>query len=166
MTDSNQIGLLPAFPVLVGLVPLFAVSKFTIKEGYETAALATSTGPGAFLQLTQPTAKTITIVATLLGPWRALRPFLEGFALTSRGLASALGPVEALAGVPVITTTSVHTDMQITSLNFEETNEAQDVTTVTIELKHVPRRVESAAFQLGADVTAGIETPLIAAFAL
>lgn len=165
MAKSDQLPVLQ-FPVMVGLAPLLAVTKFTLKEGYETAALAASAGPGAFLQLTQPTAKTITISAELLGPWRALRPALEALALTSRGLGSLLGPVEAIAGVFVVTSTSVHTDMQITSLSFEESNTKRDVTTVSIELKHAPRRVESAAFQLGADVGAGVASPLLSALVL
>jgi hypothetical protein len=165
MAKSDQLPALQ-FPVMVGPAPLLAVTKFTLKEGYETAALAPSAGPGAFLQLTQPTAKTITISAELLGPWRALRPALEALALTARGLGTPLGPVEAIAGVFVVTSTSVHTDMQITSLNFEETTEKRNVTTVTIELKHAPRRTEAAAFQLGADVVAGVASPLLSAFAL
>ena len=164
MPTSDLIN--PSFPVMVGIAPLLAVTKFSVKEGYETASLAPSAGPGAFLQLTQPTAKTITITAELLGPWRALRPALEALALTSRGLASALGPLESFAGIPVVTTTSVHVDMQITSLTFDESSDKIDVTTVAMELKHVPRGAASAAFGLGADVTLGVATPLITGLAL
>lgn len=160
MSDSTQI-VFKQPPVMIGLVPMMAVTSYSVKEGYETAALAPSIGPGAFLQLTQPTAKTITVTAELLGPWRAMRPALEAMALTSRGLSSLLGPVEALAGVPVVTSTSVHSDMQITSLTFEESTTKRNTIVVSIELKHAPRRTETAAFTLGADVAIAVQVPII-----
>jgi hypothetical protein len=74
----------PNIPVLVGAVPLFAVTSFVVDEGYKTASIA-----GSWLtQMVAPTTKTIRIEALLIGESRALRPALEGMALTSRLLAS------------------------------------------------------------------------------
>src|SRR4051812_34802727 len=83
-------------PVLVGTVPLFAVSSFVITEGYKTASIANST----IAQMVAPTTKTVTIEALLVGPYRLMRPLLEAMALTSRLLASAVAPLMKVAGVP------------------------------------------------------------------
>src|SRR5262245_2411911 len=104
-------------PVLVGAVPLFAVSSLVINEGYRTAAI----GGSQLGQMVTPTTKTVAIEALLVGPERALRPALEAMALTSRGLASAAALTQ-IAGVPVVAKTSVHLDMQITGLVFTQDN--------------------------------------------
>ena len=122
-------------PVLVGAVPLLAVTSFVMNEGYKTATIAGST----LTQMVAPTTKTITIEALLIGKQRALRPPLEAMALTSRLLASASAPLMKLAGVPVVAKTSVNLDMQITSLIFTQDNQMRDTLRVTISLVHVPR---------------------------
>ncbi|WP_373652555.1 MULTISPECIES: hypothetical protein [unclassified Schlesneria] len=125
----------PNIPVLIGAVPLLAVTSFVMNEGYKTATIAGST----LTQMVAPTTKTITIEALLIGKQRALRPPLEAMALTSRLLASASAPLMKLAGVPVVAKTSVNLDMQITSLIFTQDNQMRDTLRVTISLIHVPR---------------------------
>ncbi|HEY0980863.1 hypothetical protein [Schlesneria sp.] len=125
----------PNIPVLIGAVPLLAVTSFVMNEGYKTATIAGST----LTQMVAPTTKTITIEALLIGKQRALRPALEAMALTSRLLASASAPLMKLAGVPVVAKTSVNLDMQITSLIFTHDNQMRDTLRVTISLIHVPR---------------------------
>jgi len=144
-------------PVLVGVVPLLYVQSFIVEEGYRTVAVAGS----RFTQLVTPTQKTITIEALLPDEWRIARPFLEALALTSRGLASATAPLLALAGIPVISKTSVHLDMQITSLTFTQKTNPKDTLTTTIKLAHVPRSMESTALGLGADVALAVAGPLL-----
>jgi hypothetical protein len=125
----------PNIPVLVGGVPLFAVTSFVVNEGYKTAKIAGST----LTQMVAPTTKTISIEALLIGEFRALRPALEAMALTSRLLASVNAPLMKLAGIPVVAKTSVSSDMQITSLVFTQDNQMRDTIKVSISLTHVPR---------------------------
>src|ERR1041385_932808 len=125
----------PNIPVLVGAVPLLAVTSFVVNEGYKTASIAGST----LKQMVTPTTKTITIEALLVDEFRALRPALEAMALTSRALASVTAPLLKLAGIPVVAKTSVNLDMQITSLVFTQDSQMRDVLKVTIGLTHVPR---------------------------
>src|SRR5262249_29076332 len=101
----------PNIPVLVGAVPLLAVTSFVLNEGYKTAAIAGST----LTQMVMPTTKTISIEALLIKEFRALRPALEAMALTSRALASVTAPLLQVAGIPVVAKTGVSLDMQITS---------------------------------------------------
>jgi hypothetical protein len=125
----------PNIPVLIGTVPLFAVTSFVLNEGYKTASIAGST----LKQMVAPTTKTINIEALLIGEFRALRPALEAMALTSRLLASVTAPLMQLAGVPVVAKTGVHLDMQITSLVFTQDNQMRDTLKVSISLVNVPR---------------------------
>jgi hypothetical protein len=125
----------PNIPVLVGVVPLLAVTSFVVNEGYKTASIAGST----LTQMVAPTTKTISIEALLVAEFRALRPALEAMALTSRLLASVTAPLMKLAGIPVVAKTSVNLDMQITSLVFTQDNQMRDTIKVSISLTHVPR---------------------------
>jgi hypothetical protein len=125
----------PNIPVLVGAVPLLAVTSFVVNEGYKTIGIAGST----LKQMVAPTTKTISIEALLVNEFRALRPALEAMALTSRGLASVTAPLLKLAGIPVVAKTSVNLDMQITSLVFTQDSQMRDVLKVTIGLTNVPR---------------------------
>ena len=68
----------PNIPVLVGVVPLLAVTSFVVNEGYKTASIAGST----LTQMVAPTTKTISIEALLVAEFRALRPALEAMAAT------------------------------------------------------------------------------------
>ena len=124
------------FPVMVGVVPLLAVTSFRLTEGYEAVKVA---GSPSLYQMVRPSAKTITIEALLVEQWRALRPALEALGLTSRAMAPAAGALMTFAGIPVVTKTVVAADMQITSLVFTQETAMRDTLKVTIELKHVPR---------------------------
>jgi hypothetical protein len=115
-------------PVLVGPVPLLAVTSFALDEGYKSATIAGSN----FTQMTAPTTKTIRIEALLMGESRALRPALEGLALTSRVLAPAAAKLMKFTGIPVVAKNGVHLDMQITSLAFTQDNSLRDTLKVTV----------------------------------
>jgi hypothetical protein len=142
---------------LVGEVPLFAVTSFAINEGYKTTAVAGS----RLVQMVAPTAKTISIEALLVGEARALRPALEAMALTSRVLASASAPLMALSGVPVVTRSSVHLDMQVTSLVFTQDSQMRDTLRVSISLVHVPRTQAAGVVGGLLDVALAAGSPFI-----
>jgi hypothetical protein len=151
MTDRLNV------PVLVGLVPLLAVTSFVVNEGYKTASIAGST----LTQMVTPTTKTISIEALLIGESRALRPALEAMALTSRRLAPATAQLMKLAGIPVVAKTSVHLDMQITSLVFTQDNQMRDIIKVSISLTHVPRTQLGGLLGGALDLEVGVGSAFI-----
>lgn len=144
-------------PVLVGAVPLLAVTSFALDEGYKSAAIASS----KFTQLTAPTTKTIRIEALLIEEFRALRPALEAMALTSRALASATGPLMKFAGIPVVAKNGVHLDMQITSLVFTQDNTLRSTLKVTMSLINVPRSQLAGLLGGALDLVAGVGSAFI-----
>lgn len=144
-------------PVIVGAVPLLAVTSFALDEGYKSAAIASS----KFTQMTAPTTKTIRIEALLIGEFRALRPALEAMALTSRALASATGPLLKFTGIPVVAKNGVHLDMQITSLVFTQDNMMRDTLKVTMSLINVPRSQLSGLLGGALDLVAGVGSAFI-----
>jgi hypothetical protein len=143
-------------PVLVGAVPLFAVTSFRINEGYKTAPIAGST----LMQMLAPTTKTINIEALLIHEFRALRPALEAMALTSRALAATAGLMQ-FTGIPVVTKNSVSVDMQITNLVFTQDNQMRDTLKVSMTLTHVPRTRLAEAIGGGLDLAVGVGTAFI-----
>jgi hypothetical protein len=123
-------------PVLVGVIPLFSVTQFTLTEGYKTVQLAGS----RLTQLTTPSERKMVIEATLVGSKRLLiKKGLEAVALTSRALAVAAAPLMALAGVPVVSGLVISLDMQVTELNFIQNNKQRDAIDARITLVQVPR---------------------------
>lgn len=123
-------------PVLIGVVPLLYVTNLVLSEGYQVQQIAGS----RLAQLVAPTTKTIQVDAVLLGSDRLLmKKALEAMALTSRALASAIAPLMALAGVPVISGLTISPDMQVTSLRFTQSNQKRDAIDVSITLEQVPR---------------------------
>ncbi|WP_264931143.1 hypothetical protein [Streptomyces sp. A012304] len=129
-------------PVLIGLVPLFTVTSLTLNEGYQVARIAGS----RLAQLVSPTARTISIEAVLVGPYRLIyKKGLESMALTSRVLAPATAPLMNFAGLPVVCGMTISLDMQITSLRFTQSNQKRDAIDVSITLEHVPRSSVTAA---------------------
>jgi hypothetical protein len=144
-------------PVLVGAVPLLAVTSFVLEEGYKSATIASSN----FTQMTAPTTKTIRIEALLIGGARALRPALEGLALTSRALAPLVAPFMKLAGVPVVAKNGVHLNMQITSLAFTQDNNMRDTLKVTMSLVNVPRSQFTELLGGALDLVAGAGSAFI-----
>jgi hypothetical protein len=147
----------PNIPVLVGAVPLLAVTSFVVNEGYKAGSIAGS----SLTQMLSPTTKTINIEALLIGESRALRPALEALALTSRALASVTAPLLKVAGVPVVAKTSVNLDMQITSLVFTQDNQMRDTLKVTIALVHVPRSQLGGLLGGVLDVAVGVGSAFI-----
>lgn len=147
----------PNVPVLVGAVPLLAVTSFVVNEGYKTGAI----GGSSITQMLSPTTKTINIEALLIKEFRALRPALEAMALTSRLLASVTAPLMKVAGLPVVAKTSVNLDMQITSLVFTQDNQMRDTLKVTIALTHVPRSALGGLLGGALDLAVGAGTAFI-----
>jgi hypothetical protein len=147
----------PNIPVLVGAVPLLAVTNFSMTEGYKTATIAGST----LTQMVSPTNKTIAIEALLIGPERALRPALEAMALTSRLLASISAPLMAVAGLPVVAKTSVSLDMQITNLVFSQDNQMRDTLKVSITLVQVPRTQLGGLLGGALDLAVGVGSAFV-----
>lgn len=128
-------------PVLIGVVPLFTVTSFSLNEGYQVARIAGS----KLAQLVSPTTKTITVEAVLVGSTRlVVKKGLEAMALTSRALAAGAAQLMSLAGVPVVSGMSISLDMQITSLRFTQSNQKRDAIDVSITLEYVPRSSLSA----------------------
>ncbi len=144
-------------PVLVGAVPLLAVTNFVMNEGYKTATIAGS----SLTQMVAPTTKTITIEALLIEVQRALRPALEAMAMTSRLLASVTAPLMQIAGIPVVAKTSVNLDMQITSLVFTQDNQMRDTLKVSITLVQVPRTQLGGLLGGALDLAAGVGSAFI-----
>jgi hypothetical protein len=144
-------------PVLVGAVPLLAVTSFVLNEGYKTASIAGST----IKQMVAPTTKTISIEALLVEDFRALRPALEAMALTSRALASVTAPLLKLAGIPVVAKTSVNLDMQITSLVFTQDAQMRDTLKVSLTLTHVPRSQLGGLLGAALDLAVGVGSAFI-----
>ncbi|HJZ79321.1 MAG TPA: hypothetical protein VKD91_03215 [Pyrinomonadaceae bacterium] len=147
----------PNIPVLVGAVPLLAVTSFVLNEGYKTAAIAGST----LTQMVMPTTKTISIEALLIKEFRALRPALEAMALTSRALASVTAPLLQVAGIPVVAKTGVSLDMQITSLVFTQDNQMRDTLKVSMTLTHVPRTKLGGLLGGALDLAVGVGSAFI-----
>lgn len=147
-------------PVLVGAVPLFAVTSFVLDEGYKVVPIAGNLAT-QLKQLVAPTTKTISIEALLIDEFRALRPALEAMALTSRLLASATGPLLKFTGIPVTAKNGVHLDMQITSLRFTQDNQMRDTLRVSIALTHVPRSQLGGILGGLLDVAVGAGTAFI-----
>jgi hypothetical protein len=144
-------------PVLVGPVPLLMVSRFQVSEGYKAAQIASS----GLSQMVAPTSKTISIDALLVDDFRALRPALEAIALTSRLLASAAAPLLKFAGVPVVSQTGVHLDMQITSLVFTQDKNLRNALQVSISIIQVPRSQLGALLGGALDLAAGVGSAFI-----
>jgi len=138
--------------VLLGVIPLTAVTKFVLTEGYKVAQVA---GSSTLTQMLAPTTKTIAIDAMLVGSQRSLRPLLELQALTNRFLSAAAGPLIQFTGIPVVARLGVHLDMQITEMVFTQDSANRDIFTVSMKLSHVPRSVAAEAFGFGADLAMG-----------
>lgn len=139
--------------VLVGVVPLTAVTKFVLTEGVKVAQVA---GSGTFTQVIAPNTKTIAIDAQLIGKQRAFRPALELLALSNRFLAALASPVEQFTGVPVVARLGVHLDMQITELVFTQDAVNRDAFTVSIKLSHVPRSTLGEGIGAALDLVMGV----------
>jgi hypothetical protein len=119
--------------VLIGNVPLFAVTQISLNEQYQLPPV----GDKGLRQSTSKITRTVQIQAALLGP---LGPFtrlqLEMLADLSKTLPLASS---VISGVPLVAGLTTLMDMQIDSLTFSQTAEEKGVYTVSISLKHCPR---------------------------
>ncbi|MFD7080690.1 hypothetical protein [Streptomyces sp. NPDC059918] len=135
--------------VLVGTIPLLYVQSITMTEGYRVERILGS----RFSQATQPSTKTLTIEAVLLGPDRfATKKALEVLALTSRALLAAAGPALAATGIPVVCGLTLSLDMQITDLRFVQSVQKRDAFDLSMTLQHVPRSSLSTLVGEAADL--------------
>lgn len=142
-------------PVLVGAVPLYYVQSMAISEGYRIERILGS----RFSQATQPSVKTISIEALLIGPDRlVLKKALEVMALTSRALAAAAAPLLAVAGIPVVSGMTISLDMQITELRFTESVGKRDALDLSLTLVHVPRSSIAELAGEAADLALAVAT--------
>jgi hypothetical protein len=142
-------------PVLIGVVPLFHVQSMTMSQGYRIERIMGS----RWSQATQPTVKTISIEAILIGPGRLLiKKSLEAMALTSRALVAAAAPLLAVAGIPVVSGMTISLDMQITDLRITHSTSKREALDVSISLQHVPRSNVSALAGEVADLALAVAT--------
>ena len=119
--------------VLIGTVPLFAVTQISLNEQYALPPV----GDKGNSQSTSKITRTVQIQAALLGPIGPItRLQLEMMADLSKTLplASSL-----ISGIPLVAGLTTLMDMQIDSLSFSQTAEEKGVYTVSISLKHCPR---------------------------
>jgi hypothetical protein len=119
--------------VLIGNVPLFAVTQISLNEQYALPPV----GDKGNSQSTSKITRTVQIQAALLGVDGPItRHGLEMMADLSKTLplASSL-----ISGIPLVAGLTTLMDMQIDSLNFSQTAEEKGVYTVSISLKHCPR---------------------------
>jgi hypothetical protein len=119
--------------VLIGTVPLFAVTQISLNEQYALPPV----GDKGNSQSTSKITRTVQIQAALLGPIGPItRLQLEMMADLSKTLplASSL-----ISGIPLVAGLTTLMDMQIDSLSFSQTAEEKGVTTVSLSLKHCPR---------------------------
>lgn len=153
---SFNIGFKPA--VLVGVIPLTAVTNFVLGEGYKVSQIA---GSSVIAQMLSPANKTITIDAQLIGDQRALRPALEALALTNRVLAAATTSLMKFTGIPVVARLGVHLDMQITTLTFTQDNVNRDTLKVNIQMVNVPRSKLGGLLGGALDLAVGVGSAFI-----
>ena len=124
--------------VLIGAVPLFAVSRISLSEKYELPPV----GDRGLAQSTGKITRTVQVEAALLGQERhAIRLGLELMADLSRTLPAVSLPAigSALSGIPLVAGLTTLLDMQVESLNFSQSADEKDAFTVSISLKHCPR---------------------------
>lgn len=119
--------------VLVGAVPLFAVTRISLNETYELPPV----GDKGLSQSTGKINRTVQIEAALIGDERHLtRLGLEAMADLSKTLPALSSLV---SGIPLVAGLTTLLDCQISSLTFGQTSDDKDVFTASITLKHCPR---------------------------
>lgn len=119
--------------VLLGTVPLLAVSRISLSEKYSLPPV----GDKGLSQSSSKIDREVQIDALLIGDERQpMRLALEAMADLSKTLplASSL-----ISGIPMVAGLTTLLDMQVNSLSFSQSAEEKDVYTVSISLKHCPR---------------------------
>lgn len=120
--------------ILVGAVPLFAVTSMSVEATYKLPELGSGRN-----QWLGDIGRTITIDGALLGPSRFFfKVALETMADVSM-LVAARFAIPGLTGIPVVSGLVTLTDMQITTLKFGQTSQDHGVITVNMSLKHCPK---------------------------
>lgn len=121
--------------VLVGAVPLFAVTNLTLTENFKIPDI----GKGGKSQWLGKVGYIVSIQGMLVGPERFFyKAALEAMADLSMILNAAV-PVPGLGGIPLVSGLTVLSDMQITSLRFTQTSQEFGAISVNISMKHCPR---------------------------
>jgi hypothetical protein len=119
--------------VLIGAIPLFAVTRITLSENYELPPV----GDRGLSQSTGKITRSIQVDATLIGNERHLiRLGLEAMADLSKTLPALTSLV---SGIPVVAGLTTLLDCQISSLSFSQSSDEKDVFTASISIKHCPR---------------------------
>lgn len=138
--------------VLVGAVPLFAVTNLTLDEQFKIPAI----GKGDKSQWLGKVGYTVTIQGMLLGPerfiWKASLELLADISM----ILSSLVSIPGLGGIPIVSGLTVLTDMQITSLRFTQTSQEFGAIGVTIGLKHCPRGFVAELIGQGLNVASSL----------
>ena len=138
--------------VLVGVVPLFAVTNMTLDEQFKIPTI----GQGDKSQWLGKVGYTVTIQGVLLGPERFLwKAALEVLADISMVLASLVS-IPGLGGIPLVSGLTVLSDMQITSLRFTQTSQEFGAIGVTVSLKHCPRGFVAELLGQGLNVASSL----------
>jgi hypothetical protein len=121
--------------ILVGAVPLFAVTNMTLDESFKIPEI----GKGDKSQWLGKVGYAVSIQGMLVGPERFLyKAALEVMADLAMVLTSLVS-IPGLGGIPLVSGLTVLPDMHITSLRFTQTTEAFGAIGVTISLKHCPK---------------------------
>jgi hypothetical protein len=143
--------------ILVGAVPLFAVTTMSVDNQYKLPELGTGRN-----QWLGQVGRTISIDGVLLGPSRFVhKAALELLADLSMIFATRFNIPAVSGGVPVVSGLVTLTDMQITSLKFGQTSEQQGVISVNISLKHCPRGLVAELIGRGLNMATGLAGTIV-----
>lgn len=121
--------------ILVGPVPLFAVTSMTLDESFKLPDV----GRGDKSQWLGKVGYSVSIEGLLVGPERFFyKAALEALADLSV-LLTSLVPIPGLGGIPLVSGLTVLADMQVASLKFTQTSQEQQTIGVSVALKHCPK---------------------------
>jgi hypothetical protein len=139
MTKSfQQYGTMPSAIVSDGIltIPLWAVTTMTLTESYHLPPIG-ATGSKSVIGSHDDS---ITLAGVLVGAERyAWKLALETLAESSRrGSALASFTGGAVGGLVLITSMTIRTDMQMTSLTFTASAARRDALDVSIGMAHLP----------------------------
>lgn len=135
-------------------VPLFAVTAMSLSEQYFLPPL----GPSRQRMIVPAHDDTITMSGLLVGPTRfTWKLMLEAMAdISKRGGVLEGLTKGAVAGLVLVTSMTIRTDMQIQTLTFSANATRREVLEVAITMVHVPRpgalakALDVASFAVGA----------------
>lgn len=119
--------------VLIGAIPLFAVTRITLSEAFDLPPV----GDRGLSQSTGKITRSLQVEATLIGNERHLiRLGLEAMADLSKTLPALTSLV---SGIPVVAGLTTLLDCQISNLSFSQSSDEKDIFTASITIKHCPR---------------------------